>query len=149
VAAGFNQLQIGLRNIVAKEEPRAKGPGIVAAHESIGIPHVIRFENHNCSWLTGVQTLSNFLGIFRRSLGIQNQGLASGVNASGRRQRLPVETRLPKRIYKPPYPQAVSHVPHLNPWRRFVVHLDAFHVTGQEAGVTAISWPAIPRFASS
>src|SRR5689334_20256069 len=42
-AARLKGVQIGLGNIVAKEESRTKCSGTVAAHEQIGIPDVIRF----------------------------------------------------------------------------------------------------------
>ncbi|PYT39602.1 MAG: hypothetical protein DMG45_19385 [Acidobacteria bacterium] len=45
VAAGLDKLQVGLGNVLAKEEARAKRAGIIAADEEIDVTNVIGFEN--------------------------------------------------------------------------------------------------------
>jgi hypothetical protein len=88
-----------------------KCSGTVAAHEQIGIPNVIRFET------------TTAVGWHASSRSQTSTASSGGACACGRRQRLPVETHLPKGIFEPPYPQAVRHIPHLNPWRQLVFHL--------------------------
>src|SRR6516225_1479465 len=44
LTAGIDRLQPCLEDVLAKEHPRAEGPGTIAANKHIYIPNVIRLE---------------------------------------------------------------------------------------------------------
>ena len=63
----IDPLQLGFGNVVAKEEPGAKSTRMIAAHEQIGVPNMIRLENNDCGWRTRVEALPHLCRVDRRS----------------------------------------------------------------------------------
>ena len=87
---------------------KSRGPnarGLIAAHEQIGVPNVIRFESNDCR--LGEQSTQ------RRSLRIQNQGLASGVQRMWTSSEAPSRKLPPKRDLRTAI--STSRLPHRAP----------------------------------
>src|SRR5438132_2639724 len=57
LAAGLDELEFGLGDILAKEETRAEREGIIAAREEIDVANVIGLENDDGSWWARVEPL--------------------------------------------------------------------------------------------
>ena len=76
LAAGLDELQLGLGNVFEKEEARAGRAGTIAAHEQIYVPNVIRLENDGGGGWAPVEAFPNFIHGRRRSKRIENQCLA-------------------------------------------------------------------------
>src|SRR5260370_21209653 len=58
LAAGLDPLQIGFGDVLAKEETRAEGVGIITAHEQIDVANVIALENDDGSRGTSGEALA-------------------------------------------------------------------------------------------
>ena len=77
LAAGLDRLELGLGDVVAKEEPRAKRADTVATREQIDVSNVIRLENNERGRRTRVEPLPHLGRVSGRSKGIQNECLYS------------------------------------------------------------------------
>jgi hypothetical protein len=80
-AAGLDELQVSLGDVFTKKEARAKRAGIIAADEQIDVPNVIRLENSDGSWWASVKALPELDRILGRSERIEDQYLATGLDA--------------------------------------------------------------------
>jgi hypothetical protein len=81
LAAGLDELQVSLGDVLAKEEARAKRAGFIAADEQIDVPNVIRLENSDDSWWASVKAVPELDRVLGRSERIEDQYLATGLDA--------------------------------------------------------------------
>ncbi|OLB41233.1 MAG: hypothetical protein AUH11_00195 [Acidobacteria bacterium 13_2_20CM_57_17] len=104
LAAGLDELQVGLGDVLAKEETRAKRAGIIAAREEINVANVIGLENDDGRRRTRVEPLPELGCVFWRSKRIEKQSLATGLNAGRGHDWLPSLPWLPARMFETPDP---------------------------------------------
>src|SRR6516165_6492068 len=79
---------------------------MIAAHEQIDVPNMIRLENNDCGWLTCIEALPHLCRLGRGSERIKNQHLAPRFDTCACHYRVPALARLPAGMFETPYPQA-------------------------------------------
>jgi len=124
LAAGLDELQVSLGDVLAKKEARAEPAGTIAAHEQIDVANVIRLENDDGGRRARVEPLPDFDRAFGRSKGIKNQCLAARLHAGRGHDWLPALAGLPVRMFETPYPQARGYVAELDLRLRGRLHVE-------------------------
>jgi len=113
LAAGLDELQVGLGDVFAKEETRAERGGMIAPREQIEVANMIGLENDDGRRRTRVEPLPELGCVFWRSKRIEKQSLATGLNAGRGHDWLPSLPWLPVGMFVTPDPQARRYIAEL------------------------------------
>ena|SRR5438552_12657563 len=123
LAAGLDELQVGLGDVFAKEETRAERGGMIAPREQIEVANMIGLENDDGGWRVCVEALPELGCVFGRSKRIQKERLAVGFDAGRGYDWLPALPRLPVRMFETPDPEAPRYIAELDLGLRGWLHL--------------------------
>src|SRR5439155_21434506 len=104
LAGRFDELQVGLEDILAKEEARAERGGMIAPREQVDVANVIGLENDHGGWRARVEPLPKLGCAFGRSERIEKQRLATRLDACRGHNWLPALPGLPARMFETPNP---------------------------------------------
>src|SRR5262249_57887341 len=81
LAAGFDPLEVGHRDVVAEEEARTESTDVVALREEINVANMIGLEDNQRSRRIGINPLPKVSSIVRGSQRIEKQSLAARLHA--------------------------------------------------------------------